>query len=114
MSKDKTEKRAARRTASKAENEAIKKTDAKKAAGKQKVGKAHPPASVPGDAPVGKAVEKARALLAQGLNEKFDAIHKTLSDTNKGGGKQPRALVQALEALDAARNAAARHIQHNV
>jgi hypothetical protein len=55
---------------------------------------------------------KARDAAEQKVNEQFNAIEKTLLDTNKDK-KQPRQLRWALRSLDAAKDAALRHIKHN-
>lgn len=62
---------------------------------------------------VGKAHKKGKALAEQAINEQFNALEKTLLETNSGP-KQPRQLRWALRSLDAAKDAALRHIRHNV
>ncbi len=57
----------------------------------------------------GKGGEK----LAADLENKFGEIAKMLSDSNTGK-KEPRQLRWALKSLDAAKDAAMRHVRHNV
>lgn len=64
-------------------------------------------------AKVGKTSKKSQALVAQSIEEQFAAIQKTLEGTNSDK-KQPRQLRWALRALEAAKDAALRHVQHNV
>jgi hypothetical protein len=61
---------------------------------------------------VGKPVSKSKTVYEQEVNEQFNTIEKTLLATNDAK-KQPRQLRWALKSLDAAKDAALRHIRHN-
>jgi ATP-dependent Lon protease len=61
--------------------------------------------------PVVKAATEKKAT-EKLLNEQFDAIKQTLLKTHEGK-KQPRQLRWALKSLEAAEDAAQRHVKHN-
>lgn len=65
----------------------------------------------PAPAPEKKAKKDSTALVAA-LEQQYVSYKKILTDSN-AGKKQPRQLRWALKALDAAHDAALRHVRHN-
>ncbi len=67
----------------------------------------------PASQKVGKAHATPKAVLEQKVVKAFGAVEKILLETNGNAKKQPRQLRWALKSLDAAKDAALRHVKHN-